>query len=274
MLYEEPRHLPLGDLYLTVEFGDELSLAQNFRVIGLDLALKENPIRGVTETIPTNRSLGIVFDPLAISGERLSAALRERETGLERLVELPSRLVTIPVWYNDPWSRECALAHGTPNNLDFLGEINGITVAEVIARHSGTDHWVSAVGFQPATYQAIFLDISKAITAPKYERPRRWTPERVLCIAGQITSFYPVESPGGYQLLGRTPIDLYDPDQRNAVFREGPVLPKVCDRHRYIPICEEEYHQIRREVEAGTYEYTIEDGVYRLDDYLENFRRC
>ena len=273
MLYEEAVHRPLGDLYLTVEFGDELNLTQNFRVIGLDLALQGSPISGVTETIPTNRSLGVVYDPLTISLERLTAELREREVGLDRLVELPSRLVTIPVWYNDPWSHECALAHGAPNNLDFLAEINGISVEEVIERHSGAEHWVSAVGFQPATYQAIFLDPSKAITAPKYERPRRWTPERILCIAGQITSFYAVESPGGYQLLGRTPLDLYDPDQRNPVFKDGPVLPRVSDRHRYVPIDEQAYHEIRAEVEAGVYEYRIEEGVYRLQEYLENVKR-
>lgn len=264
MIYDHAVCKPLGDLYLTVEFGDELSLALNVRVIALDAALRAHPVPGVTETIPTNRSLGIVYDPRVISREGLTARVSElaRQTGT--IEALPSRHVTIPIWYNDPWSQECAAAHGAPNNIEFLAEINRMTVDEVIRTHSGTDHWVSAVGFTPACYQALPLDPSKALTAPKYQRPRKWTPERILCIAGQLTSFYPVASPGGYQLLGRTPIELYDPRQRNPAFSRGPVLPRVGDRHAYVPIDEAAYWEIRREVEAGVYRYQIREETYHF----------
>jgi urea carboxylase len=268
MLYAQPVHRPLGDLYLTVEFGDELSIEQNFLVIALDRALEESAVAGVRETIPTHRSLAVVYDPAVIGLEKLSATIRELENGLDTLEEIPSRLVSIPVWYDDPWSLECALAHGVGNNIEYLAQVNGVSVRDVIAKHSGTEHWVAAVGFQPATYQAVALDPSKVLTAPKYDSPRTRTPARIVCIAGQITSFYPVESPGGYQLLGRTPIELYDPEQRNAVFRDGPVLPRVSDRHRYVPIDEAEYLEIRREVENGTYEYLIESGSFSLSEYL------
>ena len=77
-----------------------------------------------------------------------------------------------------------------------------------------------------------------------------------------------MRSPGGYQLLGRTPVDLYDPLQRNEVFRESPVLPIAGERHRYVPIGEAEYHDIRQEVERGDYRYDIAEGEYSLDDYL------
>jgi urea carboxylase len=76
-----------------------------------------------------------------------------------------------------------------------------------------------------------------------------------------------VVSPGGYQLLGRTPIDLYDPQQRNPVFKASPVLPRVGDRHTYVPIDEAAYWKIRREVEAGTYRYQIRDETYRVEHY-------
>lgn len=264
MFYDRAIYRPLGDLYLTVEFGDELSLSLNLRVIALDIALKTHPIPGVRETIPTNRSLGVVFDPLTISRTQLVARLSEIEERTGKITEVPSRRVTIPVWYNDRWSRECAAAHGVPNNLDYLAELNHMTVDQVIKTHSGTDHWVSAVGFTPACYQAMPLDLSKALTAPKYPRPRKWTPERIVCIAGQLTSFYPVASPGGYQLLGRTPLELYDPKQRNPVFREGPVLPRVGDRHTYVPIDEATYWEIRRDVEAGRYLYEIREEIFRV----------
>jgi KipI family sensor histidine kinase inhibitor len=264
MIYREAVYRPLGDLYLTVEFGDELSLALNVRVIALDGALREARIAGVTETIPTTRSLGVVYDPLTIDRARLVARLRRLERGIGEIRALPSRHFTIPIWYDDPWSRECAAAHGAPNNVQFLAEINGVTVEEVIRRHAGTDHWVSAVGFTPACYQALPLDPAKALTAPKYQRPRKWTPERILCIAGQLTSFYPIASPGGYQLLGRTPIELYDPAQRNPAFADGPVLPRVGDRHTYVPIDEATYWEIRRQVEAGVYEYQIRHDTYHF----------
>lgn len=235
-------------------------------MIALDTALKTCPIPGVTETIPTNRSLGVVFNPLAVRREELIARLEDLERGTGAIEELPSRLCTIPIWYDDPWSRECAAAHGAPNNVQFLAELNGLTVDEVIRTHAGTEHWVSAVGFTPACYHAMPLEPSKALTALKYQRLRKWTPERILCIAGQLTSFYPVASPGGYQLLGRTPIDLYDPLQRNPVFKDGPVLPRVSDRHRYVPIDERTYREIRREVEAGTYHYDIREEIYRPKD--------
>jgi KipI family sensor histidine kinase inhibitor len=267
LIYTEARYRALGDLYLTVEFGDELSLPLNFRVIALDGALRARAVAGVTETIPTNRSLGIVYNPVTVTRQELVARLRELEHEVQEIEALPSRHCTIPIWYDDPWSRECAAAHGAPNNVELLAEINAMTAREVVRTHSGTDHWVSAVGFTPACYQAMPLDPSKALTAPKYQRPRRWTPERILCIAGQLTSFYPVRSPGGYQLLGRTPLELYDPLQRNPAFAEGPVLPRVGDRHTYVPIDEAEYWDIRREVEAGTYRYQISEETFSLSQY-------
>jgi KipI family sensor histidine kinase inhibitor len=266
MVFAEAVYRAMGDLYLTVEFGDELSLGLNVRVLALDRTLRERPIAGVTETIPTTRSLGVVYDPLTIDRQRLVARLRALEQAMGESRAVPSRRVTIPIWYDDPWSRECAAAHGAPNNVEFLAEINGMTVDEVIRTHAGTEHWVSAVGFTPACYQALPLDRSRALTAPKYQRPRKWTPERTLCIAGQLTSFYPVASPGGYQLLGRTPIELYDPLQRNPAFADGPVLPRVGDRHTYVPIDESTYWDIRRQVEAGTYEYQIREETFRLPD--------
>src|SRR6188508_3628425 len=83
------------------------------------------------------------------------------------------RLVTIPFWYNDPWSDECARAHGAPNNMDYLADINNTTVHGVIAAHSGTEWWVTSVGFQPGCYQALSLDPAFSVTAPKYPRPRQ-----------------------------------------------------------------------------------------------------
>src|SRR5687767_901158 len=102
MLYDRPIYRALGDSFVDVEFGDELHLALNFRVIGLDLSLAERPIPGVTETVPSNRALMIAYDSAVIRHAALVDALREREEDATRLHRAPSRLVTIPFWYNDP----------------------------------------------------------------------------------------------------------------------------------------------------------------------------
>ncbi|HEY6497700.1 MAG TPA: allophanate hydrolase subunit 1 [Trebonia sp.] len=254
----------LGDMGLCVEFGDRIDLPLNFRVLALDQALKREKIGGLRETVPTHRSLGVIYDPARIRRGDLERVITRLLDDLPALTEFPSRLIEIPVWYDDPWSRACAREHGMENNITYLAELNGISREEVIARHAATVHWVSAVGFQPSTYQAVPLSQMR-LTAPKYERPRKWTDPGTVCLAGIITSYYPVRSPGGYQLLGRTPIDLFDPLQRNPAFADGPVLPRVGDRHWYVPIGGEEYHAIRAEVQAGRYAYRITEGVHRLE---------
>jgi len=265
VIYKEPVFKPAGGVYVIVEYGDELNLLLNFRVIALNEAIKKAGLGGVTETIPTHRSLGIVYNPFKISYKDLVSKIKRLDKQLGKVGELPSRILTIPIWYNDPWSQECAQAHGVPNNMEFVAERNKITVDKVIEVHSGTLHWVGAVGFTPGCYQAVPLNPSLVLTAPKYPRPRKWTPERIICLAGQLTSAYPVNSPGGYQLIGRTPLDLYDPMQRDPVFADSPVLTKVSDRHKYVPITGDEYKEIRKQVEEGRYEYQVEEGIFRLE---------
>ncbi len=114
------------------------------------------------------RSLGVVYDPLRIRRSELEHLVTGLLDDLPALTEFPSRLVTIPIWYDDPWSRACAEAHGVGNNIDYLAEINGVSRDEVVAAHARVLHWVSAVGFQPSTFQAVPLG-PMALTAPKYD---------------------------------------------------------------------------------------------------------
>ena len=266
MIYEEPIFRPAGDIYLIVEYGDELNLSLNFRVIALNEAIKKTALAGVTETTPTHRSLGIVYNPFMIGHRELVSELKRLNKQLGELSQLPSRILTIPIWYNDPWSQECAQAHGAPNNMEFVAQKNNMTVEQAIEVHTGTLHWVGTVGFTPGCYQAVPINPGLALTAPKYPRPRKWTPERAVGLAGRLTSGYPVESPGGYQLLGRTPLDFYDSMQRAPVFAESPVITKVGDRHKYIAINGEEYHEIRRQVEEEHYQYQVEESIFHLRD--------
>ena len=233
-------------MFVDVEFGDELHLALNFRVIGLNLSLTKQPIPGVTETVPSNRALMIASDSSIIRQAALVEALREREAGATKLRRAPSRLVTIPL-----------LVQRSPGQTSAPGPMAHRTTWSTWPRSTTRRSTVSSRPTLEPSGGLRPLDSSRGATRPcrsirrsrsrrqKYPRPRQWTPERILCLAGKITSFYPVRSPGGYQLLGRTPVDLYDPLQRNEVFHNSPVLPIAGERHRYVPIGEAEYHDVR-----------------------------
>lgn len=268
--YKEPVYRDLGDLYIGVEYGDTSELTMNFKVNALNIAIKQRGIEGIVETIPTARSLAIVYNPLKIEKRRLIDELKkiEVEENLDGLTELPSRIIKIPVWFNDPWSDECVKAHGGENNLEFIAKTNGTKVDEVIRIYTSTKYWISGVGFLLGTFGCVPLEPQKIILkAPKWNVPRKWTPERTVAVAGISIAVHSIVSPGGYQLIGRTPIDIYDPLQKNPIFKGNPVLVKAGDRVEFYPISEAEYHRIRREVEEGTYNYEVEEGIYHLSDY-------
>lgn len=268
MIYEEPAFRLLGDTTLNIEFGDETSIPLNFRILQLDAAIRANPLKGLLETNPQVRSLGTVYNPLVTSFERLRHYVREILSSLGELKTLPSRKVTIPALYDDPWSRECAAAFDVRNNMEYIAEFNGITVADVIALHTGCDYWVTGVGFVPGAFMSYAMDPRKKFGAPLYRTPRTWTHSRLLNFGGNTSTIYPIRTPGGGQLFGRTPINIFEPAQKNRAFREGPVLAKAGDRHRYVAVDEKEYFDIRSAVEAGAYEYEIEEGVFNVQEYL------
>jgi inhibitor of KinA len=153
-------------------------------------------------------------------------------------------------------------------NIDFVAEQNGISVPEVIERHTGTEFWVVCVGFTPGCYFSFPLDDTKRLTAPKWKTPRDYTPARMLALAGFSTGAYPVASPGGYQLLGRLAANIYEPVPKNRAFPADGVLLRAGDRMRYFAVDALEYDDIWSAVEAGEYEYDIEEGTFDVGDYV------
>jgi KipI family sensor histidine kinase inhibitor len=268
--YKKPEYRELGDLCVGVEYGDTSEIALSFMVNALVLAIKKRGINGILETLPTARSLGVLFDPRKIEKQRLIQMLKriEREENLDELTELPSRLIKIPVWFNDPWSDECARAHCVENNLQFVAKLNGVSADEVIRVYTSTRYWIAGTAFLLGTFASMALEPHKiTLKVPKCTVPRKWTYEGCITIAGASVGVHSVRAPGGFQLVGRTPIDIYDPQQRNPIFRDEPILVKATDRVEFHPISGAEYHRIRREVEEGTYRYEVEQGICRLSDY-------
>ena len=268
MIHDEPVFRPLGDRYLAVEFGDEANLLLNFRVMALQQALEAEAIDGILELIPSLRELGIVFDIERTTHRRLEEAIKPLLPHVRDPKTLRSRHVRLPVWYDDPWSAETARRFKVEKNIDFVARINNMTIEQVIETHTASDHWVVCVGFTPGCYASRVLDPSKGITAPKYKVPRSFSPARAIAVAGFLTGPYPVASPGGYQLIGRLAVNLYEPIPRNKDFPEDGVLLRTGDRLRYVSVSPLEYDDIWDSVQRGTYDYGFRDEVFDVTGYL------
>jgi KipI family sensor histidine kinase inhibitor len=271
MIYKEPVYRPLGDCMLGVEFGDEANLELNFKVLELERLAREAQIPGVVETVPSFRQLVLVLDRNRTNHARAQEALSRIIDDIGEVTSLPSRRFVLPCWYDDPWSRELAERYEVDNNLEMVARENGITKDEVIERHTSTDFWVVCVGFTPGCYFSKPLDPAMHLAAPKWKTPRDYTPARCLALAGFSTGAYPVASPGGYQLLGRLAVNIYEARPRNAGFPEDGVLLRAGDRIRYRAVGALEYDRIWSEVEAGRYEYDVVDEDFDVAGYLREF---
>jgi len=268
MIYHQPIFRTLGDTALNIEFGDETSIALNFCILALDISLRAHPPSGLVESNPQVRTLGIVYNPLVTTRDKMIAALQELIASAREVVNLPSRKMTIPALYDDPWSRECAEAFGVRNNMEYIAEFNNMTQEQVIEAHTASDYWVTGVGFVPGAFMSYAMDPRQRIGAPLYRTPRSWTPARLLNFGGTTSTIYPIRVPGGGRLFGRTPINIFEPQQNNAVFADGPVLAKAGDRHRYRAIARDEYDHIRELVKAGIYEYQVEEESFDCAQYI------
>jgi urea carboxylase len=257
----------LGDCYLAVEFGDEANLLLSFRTLMLLELLVEQQITGVIEVCPTIRELGIVYDRTLTTYARVESIVDELLDHLGERDTLHSRHITIPVWYDDPWSAEVAERYGVPNNIRHVAAQNSITTEQLIERHTGSDFWVVLVGFTPGCNLHYALDPAMALTASKYYRPRTFTPERGVGMAGLGTCLYPVASPGGYQLVGRAAIGIYDPVARNPAFPEDGVLIRAGDRIRYRSVGPLEYDEMWSEYCAGRWEFEVNEELFSVSQY-------
>jgi KipI family sensor histidine kinase inhibitor len=254
MIYEHPRYLYSGDQYLTIEIGDEMTLKANFKVIALDQAIKAARINGFIETFPGWRSLLISYDNLVIHTSDLINELKTLLEKVPEVTEVPSRLIELPVKYGGRWGPD----------LDFVAQSNTIHPEEVVRIHSETIHWVGMVGFTPGSPQLMQLAPQLLLSVPKYTSPRIYTPKGTIALGGSITAIYPVVSPGGYQMMGITPVPIYDRHQSLSIFERSPVLLRIGDRIKFVPVDLEECDYIRQMVWEGSYEYKIKEERFSL----------
>jgi KipI family sensor histidine kinase inhibitor len=254
MIYESIRYLNSGDQFLTIEIGDEMSLKANFKVIGIDKAIKQAGITGVIETLPGWRSMLLHYDSLKIRTGDLISEIKKALEQVPDVTEVPSRLIELPAKYKGQWGPD----------IGFVAEQNGLTEDEVVRIHSETLHWVGMVGFTPGSPQLMQLDPAQLLSVPKYKSPRLYTPQGTIALGGSLTAIYPVVSPGGYQMMGLCPVPVYDRFQTLEAFEDSPVLLRIGDRIRFVPVDTEEFDFIRQQVWECSYKIKIEEGTYSL----------
>jgi urea carboxylase len=268
-----------GDEHVFVEVDEEMSLEAFFKSLSLTSAVRESNIRGVTEICPSNASLQVKFDPDVISPDDMMAEIKSLEAAASRSdPSISTRIVEVPVFYNDPWTRETLMRfrerHQDPTStdLEYAARINGFAgIESFIAAHAGSPWFVSMVGFVaglPWTYQLV--ERSKQIQVPKYLRPRTDTPKLTVGHGGCFGCMYSVRGAGGYQMFGITPMPIFDPNKQISYLREFMVFFKPGDIVKFKPIDRAEYDHDVAEVAAGRFEPLSRPVTFSLDEFHKN----
>lgn len=223
---------PLSDQAIVIEVGQEINEEVQARVRAVSQLLENKPPHWLVEIIPAFTTITAFYKPTAATYETVKAELREVLHQAEESMASEPRTVEIPVCYGGDFGPD----------LDFVAEHNGLTTEEVIDIHTSGTYSVHMIGFAPGF--PFIGGMSEKIAAPRRNSPRLRIPERTVGIAGKQTGVYPIETPGGWQLIGRTPIRLFRPE--NSI----PSLLQAGDKVVFKRITESEYHAWKEDDDA------------------------
>ena len=233
---------PEGDSALLIVFGTEISRDTNRLVSAAARRVREQGIRGVVDMIPAFVSLLVCYDPRVISCGALRARLETILQAEAETRETAGRVFEIPVCYGGEFGPD----------LPFIASHAGLTKREVVDIHTSRDYLVYMLGFLPGFCYLGGLD--ERIHTPRLETPRLKIPSGSVGIGGSQTGIYPLESPGGWRLLGKTPVRTWDPD------RDVPILMQAGDSIRFVEITAAEFRRISEAVEKNEYRVTVREG--------------
>ena len=268
-----------GDEFLFVEIAEGMSLQANFISNSIANALEGQAVDGIIDICPANASLLIRFNPDTLPPSELEQTVRRLEENVRQASNqvLETRIVEVPVWYNDPYTNETGARfregyHQRPegNDLDYAAEVNGFDdAAEFIRRHHESPWLVSMVGFVaglPFMFQLV--DREHQLVVPKYLSPRTDTPALTVGHGGCFSVVYSVRGAGGYQMFGVAAAPIYDPKQELADFSDFMVFFNPGDIVKFTPVDEAEYQRIGEEVRVGTFVYRQAPVTFDLADAL------
>lgn len=228
------KYLPSGDSAIIIKTGSDISANQNIKVRKLLYGIEREKINGIVDFIPAYNELLICYDPLEISFRRLLDTLYLIENKLDDIQLPESRIIRVPVLYG---------GEAGPD-LDEVAERNRLTPDKVIEIHSSADYLIYMLGFTPGFCYLGGMD--ERIATPRKAQPRLNIPAGSVGIADKQTGIYPIVSPGGWQLIGKTPLRLFDA-ARDPVFLFSP-----GDHIRFYAIVEEEFLRISELSEKGS----------------------
>jgi urea carboxylase len=268
-----------GDEFVFVELDQEMSIEANFKAMMVTSALADRGLDGIVDICPSNASYLIRIDPDVLSPHDLVAVLRELSDEAGQVPEdfvLNTRIVDVPVYFDDPWTREALMRfrdrHQDPSStdLEYGARINGFADVQSFIDHMAGNPWlVTMLGFVPGLPFCYQLEPrERQIQVPKYVRPRTFTPERAFGIGGAFSVIYPVQGAGGYQLYGISPVPVLDVRQEHPDFADSIVLPRAGDIWRYRSIDRAEFDETRRQVESGDFRYRMRDVEFSPAAFL------
>ena len=232
---DKPKMLQAGESCVVIEFADEISREANDAVMALGQYLNVQKNIPIIECLPTYRSLAVYFDPLLINCNDVN---KEAQLALSKMsteeISL-HKVISIPVCYGGKYGPD----------INNVAEHAGITAEDVIKRHSSVVCHCYMIGFVPGF--AYLGGMDESIATPRLSNPRTVIKGGSVGIAGKQTGIYPIDSPGGWQLIGRTPLKLFTPKM------DPPTLIQAGYDISFVPISEEEYKAIKSQVNLGTY---------------------
>jgi KipI family sensor histidine kinase inhibitor len=224
-LYPKAISYLMGDRGLLLEFGDGISSEINEKVRRMALAVQAEAMEGIVETVPTYRSLLIIYNPVILPVQGLRKRLIHIEEGLQQTPLPEPRLTRIPVVYGGIYGPD----------LEEVARYHQISPGEVIHLHCSNPYLIYMIGFMPG--YPYMGELPQALVTPRLKTPRLSVPKGSVAIAQRQTGIYSMESPGGWQILGRTPVELFDPG------KNPPALLHMGDLVQFYPIGEEEFKQ-------------------------------
>ena len=240
----KPTISPVGDRAISIDFGQVIDPTINRHIRQTIERIKELQLEGIIELVPTYCALLVEYDAMLYSYSEICNIIEPTlEEGMTNTTNELVTVVEVPTVYGGEFGPD----------LRFVASHNHLSEDEVISIHSGTDYLVYMLGFIPGfTYLG---GMDSRIATPRLSSPRTLIPAGSVGIAGEQTGTYPSDSPGGWQIIGRTPVTMYDMSKAQAA------LLKAGDYVRYVPIDESEFHRIKalgtdyvpviREVEVG-----------------------
>jgi inhibitor of KinA len=226
---------PLGDTALRLQLGEGIDPELNRRVRAACAALERAALRGVVEWVPSYTAVTVYYQPHMVRYPELCRSVEAAVAAGEDLPVPAGRTVTLPVLYGGEQGPD----------LTFVAEHHRLSVDEVIELHSRPDYLVYMIGFAPGF--PYLGGLPEQLATPRLEKPRLSVPKGSVGIGGPQTGVYSVDSPGGWRLIGRTPVPLYEPT------RERPALLEAGDQVRFRPVGAAEYAEIDASVKKGTW---------------------